>query len=180
MPQESNITSCSCDETKQKEQYYLSILHAHIVAMTKTVNPRIKVRLTDNGHGLDIYGIEEQDLPKLSFPVNSPNAPQKLTLAKGNVYIGNNSSEYEIVFGLKEYLMDKFTQSDYEGFKNGDTIHTPFDVTPSIPVTTDNLSNITTGDASKSLVNKVKNYYLHFRNESWGCFWGSVVGLPCY
>jgi hypothetical protein len=132
-----------------------SILFSIIVGECNIINPDIKTHISPDGHTLYILDIPQEDIGKLSFPTNTDNNNNKLTLVNATVSLVSNPLRTITIPGFADQMIYAFNDSNSRGFRNLDVIHKPFAAlpagyfSPSKPTLTvkelaDTLSGITT------------------------------------
>jgi hypothetical protein len=132
-----------------------SILFSIIIGECNILNSSIKTHISSDGHTLYIVDIPEEDIGKLSFPTNTDNNNNKLTLVNATVSLVSNPLRTITIPGFADQMIYAFNDSNSRGFRNLDVIHNPFEAlpagfySPSKPTLTpsilaDTLSGITT------------------------------------
>jgi hypothetical protein len=132
-----------------------SILFSIIIGECNILNSSIKTFTSPDGHTLYILDIPEEDIGKLSFPTNTDNNNNKLTLVNATVSLVSNPYRIITIPGFADQMIYAFNDSNSRGFRNLDVIHKPFAAlpagfySPSKPTLTvstlaDTLSGITT------------------------------------
>jgi len=172
--------TCQCEN---KKKWHESILFDLIIGNCNSVNPAINYVLYDDGHTLDIYNIQEEDLGQLMFPVNTDSHNNKLTFDKIQVYKESQSKTPLIVPGLNELLDRAFITSNSKGHRFSKNIHTPFAEIQggpdkpnlSVPELIDQLTGLTA--LTQSTVNSRKLCRITLRNNT--CGQGCPSGSYC-
>jgi hypothetical protein len=107
-----------------------SILFSIIVGECNIINPAIKTFISSDGHTLYILDIPEEDIGKLSFPTNTDNNNNKLTLVNAFVSLVSNPLRTITIPGFADQMIYAFNDSNSRGFRNLDVIHKPFAALP--------------------------------------------------
>jgi hypothetical protein len=107
-----------------------SILFSIIVGECNIINPDIKTHISPDGHTLYILDIPEEDIGKLSFPTNTDNNNNKLTLVNAFVSLVSNPLRTITIPGFADQMIYAFNDSNSRGFRNLDVIHKPFAALP--------------------------------------------------
>jgi hypothetical protein len=94
------------------------------------INPAIKTHISPDGHTLYILDIPEEDIGKLSFPTNTDNNNNKLTLTNAFVSLVSNPLRTITIPGFADQMIYAFNDSNSRGFRNLDVIHKPFAALP--------------------------------------------------
>lgn len=163
--------------------YHESILFSLIIGECNIIDPAITTIISSDGHTLRIKDISEKDLAILTFPTNTDDNNNKLTLIDASVTLESNPTKTVVIPGLREQMIYAFNNSNSRGFRKLDNIHRPFAEIPAgslspykpsltTPELTDTLAGITT--FTQPTLGKKKLYELVLTNACPPCPSGQV------